>query len=65
MKASLPTHRNVALRTCSTNSEQCDRYYVLCCFAAVQVLRVFHDRLISPEDKQVLQEKVSELVQRR
>jgi hypothetical protein len=30
-----------------------------------QVLRVFHDRLISPEDKTVLQDKVAELVQRR
>jgi hypothetical protein len=30
-----------------------------------QVLRVFHDRLISPEDKAVLQDKVAELVQRR
>lgn len=31
----------------------------------VQVLRVFHDRLISTEDKDVLQKKVTELVQRR
>ncbi|WIA10356.1 hypothetical protein OEZ85_010548 [Tetradesmus obliquus] len=30
-----------------------------------EVLRVFHDRLISPEDKTVLQDKVAELVQRR
>lgn len=30
-----------------------------------QVLRVFHDRLISAEDKALLQGKITELVQRR
>lgn len=33
--------------------------------ADLQVLRVFHDRLISAEDKAIAHAKVAELVQRR
>jgi hypothetical protein len=43
---------------------------LLRCFAPLlllllQVLRVFHDRLISDEDKDVFRSKVAELVQAR